>query len=355
MATLTSGRSIFQGLLILFVLWIPSNAYKHHYRPSDDVPSPTNTTQAMRDRYERWLTEHGRKYGDVNEWNHRFKIYQSNVDFIDNFNSQNNSFKLIDNQFADLTNEEFRVMYLGYKPSNATLNATRRFENISIKDMSDNVDWRDSGAVNDIKDQGKCGSCWAFSAVSAVEGITQIKTGKLISMSEQQLIDCDRGHENEGCNGGLMDGAFDFIIKNGGLTTEDNYPYTGKDDKCDKKKTTKKVATISGFVQVPENDEISLRVAASQQPVSTAIDATGSSFQFYSNGIFTGSCATNLNHGVTIVGYGGKDDKNYWIVRNSWGTKWGENGYVRMQRDISSPNGLCGIAMQPSYPLQDSQ
>ena len=195
------------------------------------------------------------------------------------------------------------------------------------------------------------GCCWAFSAVAAMEGITQLKTGKLISLAEQELVDCDTSGEDQGCEGGLMDDAFEFIIQNKGLATEANYPYKGVDGTCNKNKEASHAAQITGYEDVPANSENALLKAVANQPVSVAIDASGSAFQFYSSGVFTGDCGTELDHGVTAVGYGtASDGTKFWLVKNSWGSSWGENGYIRMQRDVDANEGLCGIAMEASYP-----
>ena len=195
------------------------------------------------------------------------------------------------------------------------------------------------------------GCCWAFSAVAAMEGITQLKTGKLVSLSEQELVDCDTSGQDQGCEGGLMDDAFDFILNNKGLTTESNYPYKGIDGTCNSNEESNHAAAITGHEDVPANSESALLKAVASQPISVAIDASGSDFQFYSSGVFTGECGTELDHGVTAVGYGASaDGTKYWLVKNSWGTGWGQEGYIMMQRDVDAQEGLCGIAMMASYP-----
>ncbi|MBA0781324.1 hypothetical protein Gotri_002257 [Gossypium trilobum] len=307
----------------------------------------------MQERYQRWVARHGRKYKSKNEWTLRFGIYKSNSQFIDCVNSQNLSFKLTDNEFADMTNDEFRAMYLGYQSIRSPCESNSKgFAYDKHHNLPKSIDWRKKGAVAPIKNQGQCGSCWAFSAVAAVEGINQIKTGNLTSLSEQELIDCDTDSFDQGCNGGHMVQAYEFIIKNGGITTEKDYPYTGRDDTCKRAQAKNHAVTISGYKRLPTNNETALQIAVSQQPVSVAIDAAGLEFQFYFGGVFTGDCGNELDHGVAIVGYGEVLNKKYWIVKNSWGTEWGEAGYVRMERGVSDKRGLCGIAMDTSYPVK---
>ncbi|KAJ0446774.1 putative fruit bromelain [Helianthus annuus] len=301
--------------------------------------------------HEQWMALYGRTYKDAAEKERRSKIFHDNVQYIQSFNNaMNKGYKLAVNEFADLTNEEFRTARNRFKAHECSPSTSAfRYENVTAVPSS--MDWRKKGAVTPVKDQGQCGCCWAFSAVAAMEGITQLKTGKLVSLSEQELVDCDTSGVDQGCEGGLMDNAFDFIVNNKGLTTETNYPYKGVDGTCNINEASNHAAAITGHEDVPANSESALLKAVASQPVSVAIDASGSDFQFYSSGVFTGDCGTELDHGVTAVGYGTSDDgTKYWLVKNSWGTSWGQEGYIMMQRDVEAKEGLCGIAMQASYP-----
>ncbi|CAN1810442.1 Senescence-specific cysteine protease SAG12 [Linum perenne] len=296
----------------------------------------------MRASHDDWATKHGKTYRDVAEKEERFLIFKDNVQRIEAFNNKGLSFKLGVNKFTDLTNEEFRSMYLGYKKSTlsrgkSTGAAAASFRYANITAVPAVVDWRKSGAVTGVKDQG---CCWAFSAVAAIEGAIKLKTGKLLSLSEQELVDCDVDGVNSGCEGGLMDDAFKFILtKSSGLTTETNYPYQAEDGICNKKRSSSPVAKITGY-------EDALMQAVAHQPVSVAIEGGGFMFQAYESGVFRGSCGTDLDHAVTAVGYG----KEYWVLKNSWGADWGENGYMRIQKDGGLKEGLCGLAMEASYP-----
>ncbi|KAM7498005.1 hypothetical protein LguiA_022419 [Lonicera macranthoides] len=306
----------------------------------------------MYERHKNWMSSYGCMYKDNDEKDKRFMIFKANVEYIESFNkAMNKNYKLGVNEFADLTTEEFKGLRNGFKRDHGYASPATSFKYENMTVVPSTIDWRMKGAVTPIKDQGECGCCWAFSAVAAMEGITQLKTSKLISLSEQQLVDCDTYGEDHGCEGGLMDSAFKFIQQNHGLAAEANYPYKGVDNTCNLNETVNHAATITGHEDVPKNNENALLKAVANQPVSVAIDAGGSDFQFYSSGVFTGECGTELDHGVAVVGYGTSDDGTmYWLVKNSWGTRWGEEGYIRMQRGVDAKEGLCGIAMEASYP-----
>ncbi|CAM0911664.1 unnamed protein product [Alopecurus aequalis] len=307
--------------------------------------------------YERWRAQHtvSRNLGEKAR---RFNVFKENVRLIHEFNLGDEPYKLRLNRFGDMTADEFSRAYASSRIAHHRMFRGDRksadFIHGSTPSLSlpSSVDWRTRGAVTDVKDQGQCGSCWAFSTVAAVEGINAILTNNLTSLSEQQLVDCDTS--DSGCNGGLMDNAFQYIASNGGIATEDAYPYTGQQaSTCNT--APPDVVTIDGYQDVPADNEAALQKAVAAQPVSVAIDASGSQFQFYSEGVFTGKCGTGLDHGVAAVGYGATvDGTKYWIVKNSWGAEWGEYGYIRMKRNVKDKHGLCGIAMAASYPVKTS-
>lgn len=306
--------------------------------------------------YESWLIEHGKSYNALGEKDKRFQIFKDNLKYIDEQNSvPDKSYKLGLTKFADLTNEEYRSIYLGYKSSGDRRRLSTKESDRYLPKVGDNlpesIDWREKGVLVGIKDQGGCGSCWAFSAIASIESINAIVTGDLISLSEQELIDCDKSY-NDGCNGGLMDYAFEFVIKNGGIDSEEDYPYQESDGICDQNRKNAKVVKIDSYEDVPAYNEKALQKAVANQPVSIAIEAGGRDFQHYKSGIFTGRCGTAVDHGVVAVGYGTENGKDYWIVRNSWGANWGESGYLKMQRNVASSSGLCGLAIEPSYAVK---
>lgn len=295
-----------------------------------------------------------KKYDTFQELATRFDIFRNNLLNIVSHNSDlSQNFTMGINQFTDLTPEEFKATYISGLKSTVGSYGCKSFSSGSGS-APDSVDWRTKGAVTTVKDQGQCGSCWTFSSTGAIEGAWAIAKGQLIDLSEQELVDCATGvsYGSHGCNGGQMEGAFKFVIENGQCSLS-SYPYTsgvtktgGSCQKCSP------VVHISSCSDVKPNDQISLKAAVAMQPVAVAIEADTRYFQSYSGGILTSSsCGTNLDHGVLVVGYGTENGQDYWLVKNSWGTSWGDKGYVKIARTSSTNDpGVCGIAMDPSFP-----
>lgn len=294
-----------------------------------------------------WKATHGKTYQDMGEERVRHVIWQDNLKRIEGHNSENaHSYTLKVNRFGDMTGTEFAAS-LGLPKKNE--NSGSYFLAPANTKLPDTVDWRTKGYVTDVKNQGQCGSCWAFSTTGSLEGQLFKKSGKLVSLSEQQLVDCSRKFGNLGCNGGLMDQAFTYI-KQYGIESEKDYPYTGRDGSC-KYNASKVVTKVTGFTDVKEGDESDLKSAVGTVgPVSVAIDASHFSFQFYHTGVYDEKhcSSTQLDHGVLAVGYGTLQGKDYWLVKNSWGPGWGLKGYIRMSRNKKNQ---CGIASAASYPL----
>lgn len=297
-----------------------------------------------------WKSGHNKAYTDIHEEKVRYTIWQDNVRRITEFNQNSKSLFLRMNHFGDMTNTEFRAQMNGYFSSSGKTKDSATFLTPNYAVIPDNVDWREHGYVSDVKNQGQCGSCWAFSTTGALEGQNFRKTGKMVTLSEQNLVDCSGTYGNQGCNGGLMDNAFKYVKANGGIDTEESYPYEGVQKKCRFQKENIG-AEDTGFVDIEEGDEEALKNAtATVGPISVAIDASHYSFQFYHSGVYDEvQCSSSqLDHGVLVVGYGTYNNQDYWLVKNSWGTGWGLNGYVRMSRN---KNNQCGIASSASYPL----
>jgi KDEL-tailed cysteine endopeptidase len=293
-------------------------------------------------------------YSNIQELETRFSIFRKNFINILSHNSDlSQNFTMGINQFTDLTSEEFRAQYVGGVKAQVGSYGCKSFSS-SASGAPVSIDWRTKGAVTSVKDQGQCGSCWTFSATGAIEGAWAISKGQLVDFSEQELVDCATGvsYGSHGCSGGQMEGAFKFVIENGQCTLA-SYPYTsgvtktgGTCQKCSA------VAHISYCSDVKPNDQISLKGAVAQQPIAIAIEADTRYFQSYSSGVLTSSsCGTTLDHGVLVVGYGNENGIDYWLVKNSWGTTWGDKGYVKIARsDSTNDAGICGIAMDPSFP-----
>ncbi|KAJ3696644.1 hypothetical protein LUZ61_000349 [Rhynchospora tenuis] len=307
--------------------------------------------------FEKWISDHGRVYESDREKSERFSIFKANYEYIQEKNREPGlTYTLGLNEFADLTNDEFVARYTGaLRPTDADATVPAEpfeFDNLRVPAS---IDWRTYGAVTPVKNQGSCGSCWAFSAVAAIEGAVKIKKGTLLSLSEQELVDCVTTCYK--CQGGRADNAFQWVKTNGGITTEANYAYSATNGFCNANLISYHAASITGYAYVPSYNETALMYAVAMQPVSVSLDASSSSFQFYSGGIYTGPCDGTINHAVTFIGYG-VDSKGmkYWILKNSWGTTWGATGYMYIQKDVypEGTRGLCGLAIEPSYPIASS-
>jgi len=338
---------------------------------------------------------------EFSEWINRFKIiaesethlekmfhnWIDNHRFIEETNAKNLSYTLGHNQFSAMSHEEYR----DYLISSSILYQDKSYNHVNYMSLSsimpvikignkylyskgrrglkgflnspneltalpESVDWTKLGAVTPVKDQGQCGSCWSFSTTGALEGAFFIKTGVLQSFSEQQLVDCDNfknGGKDHGCKGGLMDNAFSWISKNGGLCTESDYPYvsgsTKKEGTCLSDCSLVKGSEVKSFVDVEPSNDNAFVTALSKTPLAVAIEADQREFQLYKSGIFTGTCGTKLDHGVLAVGF----SDEYYLVKNSWSTAWGSDGYIKLARgqQYNNGDGQCGILMSASYPM----
>ncbi|KAA8534771.1 hypothetical protein F0562_029787 [Nyssa sinensis] len=298
--------------------------------------------------FARFAHRYEKKYENAEEIKLRFSIFSENLKLIRSHNKKGLPYTLAVNQFADWTWEEFRRHRLGAAQNcSATIKGNHKLTDVVLPKMKD---WRLEGIVSPVKNQGHCGSCWTFSTTGALEAAYKQAFGKGISLSEQQLVDCAQAFNNFGCNGGLPSQAFEYIKYNGGLETEEAYPYTGKDGEC-------KFSSENVGVQVLDTVNITLgaedelkHAVAIVRPVSVAFEVV-TGFRFYQKGVYTNNtCGTtpmDVNHAVLAVGYGVENGVPYWLIKNSWGEDWGDNGYFKMEMG----KNMCGIATCASYPV----
>ena len=277
-------------------------------------------------------------------------LYNDNNNYINHMNSKNLSYELDVNHLID---KPYFIKMNNFIKREECYNCFTEENKI----VPESIDWRKRNAVTQVKNQGNCGSCWSFSTTGSIEGINSIKNHKLVNVSEQQLIDCSTKYGNHGCEGGLMDNAFKYVIYNNGLCSEEDYPYNSQEGNCESDQC-KIVVSIDDYSDIESNNEKILMRAVAQQPVSVAIQANLTSFRFYRSGVYQDpDCGNKLDHGVLIVGYGHDlfQSLDYWIVKNSWTSKWGDEGYIKILRNYEKyggdPSGMCGIAIQPSIPI----
>ncbi|XP_078526057.1 cathepsin K [Lissotriton helveticus] len=324
----------------LFILLLPT------------VISSLYPEESLDSQWNLWKKTYRKEYNSQMDELLRRLIWERNLKYINNHNLEfamgMHTYTVGMNQFGDMTSEE-----LSKKMTGLIVPRTQRFTNDTDPELDeegqipDSIDYRKKGYVTPVRNQGQCGSCWAFSSVGALEGQLKRTTGKLVNLSPQNLVDCVK--ENDGCGGGYMTNAFAYVRDNKGIDSEDAYPYIAQDEQC-MYNPTGRAAKCRGFKEIPVGNEKVLKKAVARVgPVSVGIDASLSSFQFYSEGVYYDpECnGTDINHAVLVVGYGIQKKAKHWIVKNSWGEDWGSKGYILMARNKQN---ACGIANLASYP-----
>ncbi|KAF8031124.1 hypothetical protein BT93_D0349 [Corymbia citriodora subsp. variegata] len=345
-------------LILVFLIWASawclsstSNLPSEYSIVAGKNPESLQVSESrVLELFRRWKEKHNKVYKHAAEAEKRLENFKKNLRYVieRGLNPKSPTAHRVGlNKFADLSNEEFKEVYLSKvkKPASKKWNSKKMSLKGKMKtcDAPSSLDWRSYGIVTGVKDQGECGSCWAFSSTGAMEGINALVTGDLVSLSEQELVSCDT--TNDGCDGGYMDYAFEWVINNGGIDSEADYPYTSTDGEtgtCTTSKEANIVVSIDGYEDVAESDS-ALLCAVVKQPISVGMDGSAIDFQLYTGGIYDGSCSDDpdeIDHAVLIVGYGSESGQDYWIVKNSWGTDWGIEGYFYILRNSDLEYGV---------------
>lgn len=317
--------------------------------PIDITVPPDVLAHPYWPQFYNFVDTHDKQY-NTDEFRDRFAVFVRNIGRINDVFYKDNYNASI-NEWADLMEEEFSdKMGAGCVHISAPSYGCDSYlpTKLELNNLPDEIDWRYKNAVTPVKNQKKCGSCWSFSATGAMEGAWAIETGDLVSLSEQQLLDCSVSYGNNACNGGIMAEAFQYAIHNG-MCSESEDPYEADSGYCT---DCTPVVEIANCYNVQSGNQLHLKAAVARGPVSVAIEADMSVFQFYSGGVLRSKdCGDNLDHGVLVVGYGQENGIKYWLVKNSWGPEWGQDGYIKIERsDSENDMGVCGIATQPVFP-----
>lgn len=331
---------LFTSIAILSVVCLGS---LYLYRTESPVLS---LIQAEEAEFKKYVSTFSKTYSSESEYAYRFQVFRDNLVFIRFQNSRDSTITLGVTKFSDLTATEFKEKYLS--PRHILDESPDSEQEIKLTAPTQ-VDWRTKGAVTPVKDQGQCGSCWAFSATGGIESAWIIAGHSMVTVSEQQLMDCSKAYGNNGCGGGFYRNAYNYVIANKGITSETNYPYTEKNGVCSQSKASQVVASISSKYNVAGENPTALMNAVAQQPTSVSVEADQAAWQHYTGGTVTTGCGTNLDHDVLAVGYNNAVSTPYWIVKNSWGASWGLSGYIQIA--ITTGKGVCGINMTPGYPI----
>ncbi|XP_067399459.1 digestive cysteine proteinase 1-like [Emydura macquarii macquarii] len=302
--------------------------------------------------FHRYRRRYKKEYGSERELEHRAQTFVHNMRFVHSKNRANLPYKLALNHLADRTPEELAVLRgrrQDQAPNDGRLFPAALYAGIILPES---LDWRLYGAVTPVKDQAMCGSCWSFAGTGALEGALFLKTGELTPLSQQALIDCSWGFGNYACDGGLTWRAFEWVKKHGGLPSAESYgPYIGQNGYC-RYNASQLLARLTGYVNIPPGNVTAMKAAVFKRgPVAVSIDASAKSFLFYASGVYheprCGNTSSSLNHAVLAVGYGVLQGESYWLIKNSWSTYWGNDGYILM----STQDNNCGVATAATYPV----